>query len=364
MRRALAFSAALFFLVGPVAADVVTMASTYPLPYGEYKTLRAMALGMPEVYAGYAAGSLGGASFLGGPGGLVTVNIHGNLALDEAQTDGGPRYSKLHVGGTGVLRVAPGKGSYGNDALRIAAGPQVYISSNSTGGVANPLKVWGTFRANMFGQNEYQGGVLGPKPYIRLQAADTLAGDDASKRAYVSSVIRNLVTSFGEGDLLRVLYAHLFIEGSPVYLGAQSVTGVAGNTQYVLVNTEAPLVVDATKIFQVNGNVAAGGFLQYSSAVYKTNIETLAVSHEAQALRNIESMPVYRFRYKNAPDSKLHIGVIADEAPSQMLGADRQSLDLQDASAYVAAALKELQRRNDNLKKRLVALEELKERRP
>ncbi len=358
MKRYVGLVLALMSFAITACAEQMTVVSKYPLQYGEYRTLRARALGMPASYVGYSAAlSPADAGFLGGPGTSASVNVHGDLNILETDTTAGDRYSKLHIGGTGILRVAPNKGSFGNDALRITAGPQIYISSNSTGGLANPLKVWGTFRSLGFRQNEYQFVGI-PKPYIFMGAVDNFTADDTAKRALMASYIRNPATTTGEGDIQHMLYDTLFIEGSPIYLGASNVPGVAGNTDYVLVNTETPLVVDVTRIFQVNGSVAAGGFLQYSSAVFKTDIQSLEGAELTRALIAIENTPIYRFRYKDATDSKIHIGVIADETPQEMLSASKDALDLQDATAYLAAALKELAARNDALKVRLAKLEQ------
>jgi hypothetical protein len=86
----------------------------------------------------------------------------------------------------------------------------------------------------------------------------------------------------------------------------------------------------------------ADDWTRYSSKEYKRDISTLTPEDERLALRALLTTPVVRFRYKDqGPDAKEKIGVIAEDAPKELLAeANSKALSLSEYISFVHAAMK------------------------
>jgi hemin uptake protein HemP len=121
-------------------------------------------------------------------------------------------------------------------------------------------------------------------------------------------------------------------------------------------------------IAQGAGNAIADGWSVYSSEEYKTDITYLEEKDYEDILEEIEGMNLARYRWKkdevrsptpnnvrswtptSAPTSDLNLGVIAEQAPEEVLSKDGKSVSLYDYASYALAGVKALKNEVDELR--------------
>lgn len=96
----------------------------------------------------------------------------------------------------------------------------------------------------------------------------------------------------------------------------------------------------------------------YSSRAFKTDIRPLVAADVSRLAGEAWNLSVVRYRYKGDPDgSRLRTGVVAEEAPAEILSADKKAMSLSDTVAFLFAAIRELKQENDRLEKEVARLE-------
>jgi hypothetical protein len=94
-----------------------------------------------------------------------------------------------------------------------------------------------------------------------------------------------------------------------------------------------------------------------SSVAYKTDLELLSADDCSGLLSKLSRTPLYKYRYKKeASGSKPHLGVMAEEAPDEMLGEDRKSVRLLATIGFMLASIKALAAQQQVLLNRLEKL--------
>lgn len=84
-----------------------------------------------------------------------------------------------------------------------------------------------------------------------------------------------------------------------------------------------------------------------SSRAYKTDISVFGPEDYRMAAESLDRTDIVRFRYKTGrEEAPEHIGVLAEQAPQDIVSADRKALNLSDAVAFLTATVKELRREN------------------
>ncbi|MDD5660995.1 MAG: hypothetical protein PHI07_03835 [Candidatus Omnitrophica bacterium] len=106
-------------------------------------------------------------------------------------------------------------------------------------------------------------------------------------------------------------------------------------------------------------DVYAGNFIPYSSKVFKENISALTFKDYRNILEQIKHMDLVYFNYKGSKDNLIKLGVIAEEAPAQIVDGQRKGVSLTDYVSFIAAGLKAAISENEALKKRVEELEAL-----
>jgi hypothetical protein len=94
-----------------------------------------------------------------------------------------------------------------------------------------------------------------------------------------------------------------------------------------------------------------------SSRKCKKDIRSLTGEEYQEILSKLGKTEVVRFRYTSQSDGKLHIGVIAEDAPEEMVDAERTGIPTGDAIGFLLAALKAQQEEIEALKAKLEKLE-------
>jgi hypothetical protein len=96
-----------------------------------------------------------------------------------------------------------------------------------------------------------------------------------------------------------------------------------------------------------------------SSRDYKSDITPFDRSEYHDALEKLKAMDVVKYRFSNDDARVVHVGVIAEESPSEILAADGKAVSLGDYTSFLLAALKAQQ---EQIELQSVQIEEQKER--
>lgn len=144
--------------------------------------------------------------------------------------------------------------------------------------------------------------------------------------------------SFTTNTSNAVVFYHLFSETK---VGIQTTS--PGNILTVKQNSTTDPIADS--------------WTTYSSREYKRDIHELTSEEYADALDKVLSVPVVRFHYKGN-DTKEKIGIIAEEAPEQILAeGNDKAISMNEYMSLLHAALKAQQSELDVLRAKLEKLE-------
>ncbi len=107
-----------------------------------------------------------------------------------------------------------------------------------------------------------------------------------------------------------------------------------------------------THYIDVAGGAYCNGaqWVSVSSVKYKKDIQSLTPQEYQDILKKLAQTEVVRYRYKSENSAELHIGVIAEDAPEEMVDAERIGIPTGDAVGFLLAALKAQQQEIEALK--------------
>ena len=94
------------------------------------------------------------------------------------------------------------------------------------------------------------------------------------------------------------------------------------------------------------GDVTAKGFYQSSLRKYKKDINTF----DKSAIDILSKVEVVSFKYKSDERNAIHIGIIADDSPSELTGIDNDTFDVPSTVGILIKAVQELKKEIDELK--------------
>jgi len=107
------------------------------------------------------------------------------------------------------------------------------------------------------------------------------------------------------------------------------------------------LEIDEYGNLKVKGGVYAQSFNVVSTKEEKKDINEITSSTEI--LENIRNMKFYSYRYLQEGSSSLHIGLIAEEAPKEILGENKKSIDLYKFVSYIGIGVKAIAEKLQNI---------------
>jgi hypothetical protein len=113
-----------------------------------------------------------------------------------------------------------------------------------------------------------------------------------------------------------------------------------------------------TQKLTVAGDVGATGFVNTSTRAAKKDIVYLNETEEADILEQLKTLEVAQYHYNSESSSAaLRFGLIAEEAPSEVLSADAKGVDIYKLATFTLAGVKALANRTDLLATRIDDIE-------
>ena len=107
-----------------------------------------------------------------------------------------------------------------------------------------------------------------------------------------------------------------------------------------------------------------GGNCPISRAKYKTEIEYVSSDERSRLAQDVETIPLVRYKYKDAPE-RTHLGfIIEDIEPSPSVDSKNDRVDLYGYTSMAVAAIQEQKRAIDDLKHQVAELRRELAKRP
>ncbi len=352
--------------LGPLLADDVRVRSTYPLAYGEYETA--------SVENEFRAGT---------PTSGAITNIYGDVHVLGDVVITKPANCRV--------RIAPKMGPRTGDGLTIDSDGNATVSLPPAVNLQR-LKV----STVLIGKDFYAWGDPADSPTVVGMMHGHL-DPDTSMSAHLrrKGVFASRPTGSPTLNPAAGTYGPLRMDGREIQFGVEyqfrGDDTWAGVLSRVLIGTRVawtpPVVSPQPEVFLQVGNPtetpiptqfdyagadgtpvglippsppggAGSGWRIFSSRDYKKDIVPLTPTQCGAALDKIAHLDVVKYRFKSEPKSStLHTGLIAEDLPEMIKSPNGKSLNLAEAYAYAAAALKALKLENDALKARLALLE-------
>ncbi|MBP9840755.1 MAG: tail fiber domain-containing protein, partial [Candidatus Pacebacteria bacterium] len=183
----------------------------------------------------------------------------------------------------------------------------------------------------------------------------------------VAAVNPLLATWNEEGELRGVKYekmAALLTKGIQeldlrTRFASSSATGVSLTVASSTGNISIGTTTNALYKLAVGGDIAATGYVNLSTETSKTNISYLSASTTDEILSEIESVKIATYRYKSESSrNPLRLGLIAEEAPREVLSVDGKGVDIYKLATYSLAGVQALSDRVAMTNARVDSLEE------
>ncbi|KKW10390.1 MAG: Phage tail fiber-like protein [Parcubacteria group bacterium GW2011_GWA2_49_9] len=176
-------------------------------------------------------------------------------------------------------------------------------------------------------------------------------------------------------DPLLVDYGY---DGQPLTLHFEKITGLlvqavqeigsvinltGATTSAVTIDSQGNLGIGTSTPeykLHVMGDVAATSFVNISTRTAKKDIEYYSESDKRSVSDKIRNIKIAEYRYNGESESApLRLGLIAEEAPAEVLSASGKGVDVYKLSTFILAGLQEQQKRLEGLEVRIMALESL-----
>ena len=323
----------LFVLVSIAAAENVNRSTEYISPFGNYKGLQAtktLTTGIQATAAGTPANAA-----------QSTVAINGDMNV----TQGNVNIDEIFEANGGTFETYPSSIWLGTHWFGINVDPATLVPSTGTPRVE--CEVNGDIYAKYFraspGNNDSDQllyfGVTNDGSWVEM-----------------GSMI-GFMSGWGvHGGFSRPESAARFNASPKIVLNFYSGGNVGigtANPQYKLQVGDPPLPGNPSLY------ALAYSWDVFSSRQYKTDISVFE-SHDIQRVfSEIAKLNVVRFHYKgDKPEDRLRMGVIAEEAPKEVLSANETTLSMTDTIGFLVAGIQALKTENDVLEKEIGALEQ------
>jgi hypothetical protein len=165
-------------------------------------------------------------------------------------------------------------------------------------------------------------------------------------------------------------FANLFAQGGNSF-GTTTVLGttdtndinfITASTTRLTITADGKVGIGTTTpnhALQVVGDIGAIGFVNTSTRTAKTDITYLNASTTENILERIQLVRVARYHYKIEDDNEpLRLGLIAEEAPYEVLSADGKGVDVYKLASFTLAGVQALAHKVDSIEEKVASLDE------
>jgi len=294
----------------------------------------------------------GGACFSGGAGSTVACgNAGGNLYYRTANTgtyDVAESYvtadDSIEAGDIVALDLV-------NDSTIAKA-----IEGSHVFGVisSDPGLLLGGADANMIGSTTRPVALSGRVPVkVNGETGNIAIGDKIAlssvagvgrKAEGSEDVVGTALTAWSGGPLDQG-FVTVFVSTKQTNDRSQFKIDSTGNVGIGMTGTTTP-----SYKLQIMGDVAATSFVNISTRDAKHDISYMDDATKAGMLAKLKSIGVATYRYNTESDSApLRLGLIAEEAPAEVLAASGKGVDVYKLSTFILAGVQELNRRFESL---------------
>jgi hypothetical protein len=176
-----------------------------------------------------------------------------------------------------------------------------------------------------------------------------------------------------DGGILSIAsstFANLHTQGGNSF-GTTSVIGtrdtnditfITASTTRLTITADGKVGIGTTTpnhALQVVGDIGAIGFVNTSTRTAKTDITYLTASTTENILERIQAVRVARYHYKIEDDNEpLRLGLIAEEAPYEVLSADGKGVDVYKLASFTLAGVQALAHKVDTIEEKVASIDE------
>lgn len=168
------------------------------------------------------------------------------------------------------------------------------------------------------------------------------------RKAYGSEEIVGTALEAWSGSALDQGLVTVFVSNKQSFDQNQFAIDSSGN---VGIGTTSP-----SYKLQVNGDIAATAFVNVSTRSAKKDISYLDDAAKLSMLDKIKTVGVATYRYNTESDTApLRMGLIAEEAPSEVLADTGKGVDVYKLSTFILSGVQELAKKFDELDRKVAA---------
>ena len=191
--------------------------------------------------------------------------------------------------------------------------------------------------------------------------ADTHIGiilDEADPR--LSTKRNGSITGF---DAMRT--ASVAFRGVQLMSQVIDISGASTSTPSIYIDASGMVAIgtttpDTSYALYVDGDVAATSFVNISTKEQKKDIEYLNEEDKRSITDRIRNIKVAEYRYAGEKGTApLRLGLIAEEAPVEVLSANKKGVDVYKLATFILAGVQEQDKQITNLELRITNLEML-----